>query len=171
LRARAIRLSDEYGKELSTQQLQKLYKGRGVTPQKPVPRQGKPQLPSIEKQTAMIVDCQARLTFYHSQGYEIISIDECIFSPKQVNGKQWAPIGRPLMHQRKYYPYPYIAVAGAASDKRGYIHSYYKVGAAHDHHDTLQFIKELHARSGDRFAIFADNASYHHACDIDWYCK
>jgi hypothetical protein len=171
MKARTIRISEEYGKPISVYQLKKLYTGRHVTTQKPVVRGGRPQLPPIHEQAAKILDVKRRVMWYHSQGYEIITIDECIFSPKQVNGKQWAPIGRPIMHQRKYYPYPYIAVAGAASDKRGYIHSYYKVGKAHDHHDTLQFIKELHARSGDRFAIFADNASYHHACDIDWYCK
>ena len=172
MKARAIRVSEEYGKSISAYQLRQIFKGRGVTTQKPQVRPGRPKFMPIHEQAAKIEDCKRRVMYYHSQGYEIITIDECIFSPKQVASATWAPVGDPLLHEMKYYPYPYIAVLGAASDMRGYIHSDYKVGAAFKKPDVFKFCKELHARTGGKFAIFLDNASIHaYNDDMDWYCK
>ena len=172
MRARAMRISEEYGKPISAYQLKKLYKGRGVTEQKAKVRGGRPLLQPIHVQAAKIADCKRRVMWYLSQGYEIICIDACIFSPKQVTSKTWAPIGDPILHQMKYYPYPYVAVLGAASNHRGYIHSAFKVGAAFKKPDVFAFCKELHQRTAGKFAIFCDNASIHaYNDDLDWYCK
>jgi transposase len=98
MKARAIRISEEYGKPISAYQLKKLYKGRGVSEQKPQVRGGRPHLQPIHEQAAKIADCKRRVMWYISQGYELITIDECIFSPKQVTSKTWAPIGDPILH-------------------------------------------------------------------------
>ena len=82
MRARAMRISEEYGKPISAYQLKKLYKGRGVSEQKPKVRGGRPQLQPIHEQAAKIADCKRRVMWYISQGYEIICIDACVFSPK-----------------------------------------------------------------------------------------
>ena len=70
------------GKEMDRWALGKLYKGKGVTAQKPVSRLGRPKPKPYEEEVKELEDLQAQLQAFAGGGYEIVCVDECIFTTK-----------------------------------------------------------------------------------------
>ena len=55
------------------------------------------------------------------QGYDIVQVDECIFSPNRLDDRTWAPKRHPFVKDSKWSPQGYVAVVGAVSAKQGWI--------------------------------------------------
>ena len=63
----------------------------------------------------------------HSQGYEILQLDECLFNADHhQHARHWAPKGQPLKKVCRYASKKSVVVCGAISTNYGAVH--YKYG-------------------------------------------
>ena len=91
--------------ELSRAKLREIYKKAHVTRQciitKAEPRN--PNQAKMETQKKNIEFAQRRVSYWASQGYEVIQVDECVFQSDQGNKRTWAPIAEPLSWAQTSY--------------------------------------------------------------------
>ena len=155
------------GKEMKHWELGKLYKGKGVTAQKPVSRLGRPKPKPYEEEVKEIEDLQAQLQAFADDGYEIVCVDECIFSPKSLQIRpQFAPSGQPLEYSHQKKKLPYVAVVGFAGTRSGFNHWELLDAKAFDRWDFINAVKRHHQKmAGEKYALFLDNATIHRAKD------
>ena len=172
LEARALQFTIRFGKPLNRWQLRDLYKGRGVTLQKPQARLGPELLPPPEEQMERIRQAQEEVKEAEDEGREIICVDEATFSSKRANAAQWAPSGHPLEWDVRFFSGPYISVCGATSRKRGLFFYRKLVGEAYTQSRFLNFLRSLHnVCSKDYIALYLDQGSMHRGQAIEDYCE
>ena len=90
--------------------------------QAPKVRLGPPNLGTTQEQLEAIRQLQKEVAEAEKEGREVVCIDESLFSSKGPKRPQWAPVGRPLEWDRRYFPDKYVAVCMATSTKRGVVH-------------------------------------------------
>ena len=133
--------------------------------QVPEIRLGPKDLGNPEEQTARIARLQEEVREAREEEREIICIDESVFTSKSGKRQQWAPVGRPLEWDDKWFSHKhnnYIAVCGAASETRGFFHYHLSEKKAFNAKTFLAFLRSLHTRcKKTSMAILMDNASIH----------
>ncbi len=113
------------------------------------------------QQQELLDRVRSRLGELTSQGYEILQIDESVFSTKQYNHKCWAPVGNPVTTHSKWNWKEYICSIAAISVEHGMVH-YHCKPKAYDREDVLDFLRSIRAmHPGKKLACFMDNASIH----------
>ena len=103
-------------------------------------------------------------------GEEVFFVDECTFSPKTYKPGMWAPVGDPIVFQRRWEPQRYVAVMGAASLESGLFYWESTYGAAMKADQTKQFLRNLKGQTHKpRIVVFWDNAGIHRAAAVRLY--
>ncbi len=80
------------GVELKKLDISRIYKNYGVRRQKLRWYVGPPKTP-VERQQQLLDLLKERLLRLHNDGYELLQIDEAVFSPKNITSVAWAPTG------------------------------------------------------------------------------
>ena len=70
---------------------------------------------------------QTTLQDYKNQGYEIIQLDEVLFSPDSYVSLHWAPAGDPIRRTSRFLNKDRVVVMGAISPTRGNIYYHYGI--------------------------------------------
>ena len=82
----------------------------------------------------------------------------------------WAPVGDPIVFQRRWEPQRYVAVMGAASLESGLFYWESTYGAAMKADETKQFLRNLKAHTHKpRIVVFWDNAGIHKSSAVRLY--
>lgn len=95
---RALEYSQLFGKRIDAKTLRALYQGRRITLQHARVRRGDPWAKVKEEQQAIIEDLNERVAIQLAKGYDIVFVDQCVYSMSSVGhkGKVWGPAGDPL---------------------------------------------------------------------------
>ncbi len=104
------------------------------------------------------------------EGRELICVDESSFTSKGPKRAHWAPSGRPLEWDKRFYPGSFVAVCGATSVLRGVV--YYKThhGEAFTKVLFMEFLRGLHNRCRQQpIAILMDNPRIHPEEEVEAY--
>ena len=82
LAARAARLASRFNAPFTYDNLRKLYRGHGIRYRPLKRRLGPAQLPSVPEQQIKLEELRLRIGACIARGYDIIQIDESVFSGK-----------------------------------------------------------------------------------------
>ncbi len=83
----------------------------------------------FDEQQEQLDNLRSRVQELSSEGYEIMQIDESVFSPKHVRNTGYAPANDPLTVPFKWVWKQYVACVGAISVEAGVVHYHTKKGA------------------------------------------
>lgn len=165
-------LKESMALELSREKLRELYKKAYVTRQR-IDTQTQPKDPDQTKmgtQKRNIEFAQHRVSYWVSQGYEVLQIDECVFQSDNGIKTTWAPIAEPIHHASvSMKKAKHATVCAAISTNRGLRYAMVQDGAF-DSKGFIRFVKRLLLRcNSTKVALFLDNASYHKSSETyDW---
>ena len=112
----------------------------------------------------MIADLQTRVKIQEERGYDIVYVDQCVFSTSSLKhqGKAWGPAADPIQFKPGVGGGSFVSVMAGASLQNGLVYWEKIVGRAYKKEDVWAFLKNLKKRYGRiKFAVFLDNASIH----------
>ena len=114
-----------------------------------------------EEQRQQLEALQEKIALLRRQGFEVLQVDESVFTPKRFNPSFWAPSGNPLPKADRWGQGDYVACVAAISAESGLLYWECKKGA-YKKETFVDFLKAIRGHSPQRkLAVFVDNASIH----------
>ena len=166
-------VEEKAGKKKKGWALGEHHMGNEILAKEPVPRLGRPRPKPYEEEVKELEDLQVQLQAFASGGYEIICVDECIFTTKLLQSRpQFAFQGKPIQPSHQKKKQSKIAVVGFAGTRSGFNHWEMLDGRFFDRWDFIKSMKNHHQKmAGEKYVLFLDNASIHKAKDTQMHAE
>ncbi len=102
-----------------------------------------------------------KIALLRHQGFEVMQVDESVFTPKRFNPSFWAPSGNPLPKADRWGQGDYVACVAAISAECGLLYWECKKGA-YKKETFVDFLKAIRGHYPQhKLAVFVYNASIH----------